>query len=101
MPVESLEAMSNYCSPMGYPEEKPMLTDDDIRAAIARHGDAPHFHKLCFETEDMVLRAKWQAIFLKMGAGMTGSLEPTRAEILATPAGRLIPADQKTCTPRG
>jgi hypothetical protein len=84
-----------HCSPMSYPMEKPMLTDQDVRDAIAKHGEAPHFHRLCFETADLVLRAKWQAIFLMMGAGLTGNLDPTEQEIRLTPAGQTIPADEK------
>jgi hypothetical protein len=91
-----------YCGGTSYPpEEESMLRDQDVKDAIAKHCDASRFHYLCFETPDLVLRAKWQAVFLKLGAGMKGSLDPTEAEVRATPAGQTIPADQKfTTTPR-
>jgi hypothetical protein len=92
-----------HCGGTSYPpeEELSMLTETDIKAAIARHCDASRFHYLCFQHPDVVMRAKYQAVFLKLGAGMKGSLDPTEAEVRATPAGQTIPADQKfTTTPR-
>ncbi len=71
-----------------------MITEDDVRTAIAKIGDVPHFHALAFEHPDVLVRAGFQAVWLKQAAGMTGDITPTDAEVRATPAGRTIPLDE-------
>jgi hypothetical protein len=71
-----------------------MITEDDVRTAIKAAGDFPRFHELAFEHPDVLVRAGYQATWLKQAAGVTGEIILTDTEVRSTPAGRTIPADE-------
>jgi hypothetical protein len=71
------------------------FTEAQIDKALERviaQTSHERFRWLCWKSPQAKDRAGWQVVVLKMAAGLTGLIDPTEAEMRATPAGRTIPA---------